>query len=53
MVVLVAYHLYCGSLLRRFEADAIARGHVWFRFFNELPVLVLVVVVLLVVHKPF
>lgn len=53
VVVLIAYHLYCGALLRRFEANAIARGHVWFRFFNELPVLVLVVVVLLVVLKPF
>lgn len=53
VVVLIAYHLYCGALLRRFEADAIARGHVWFRFFNELPVLVLVAVVLLVILKPF
>lgn len=53
VVVLIAYHIYCGALLRRFEANAIARGHVWFRFFNELPVLVLVVVVLLVVLKPF
>lgn len=53
VVVLIAYHLYCGALLRRFEADAIARGHVWFRFFNELPVLLLVAVVLLVILKPF
>ncbi len=53
VVVLIAYHLYCGALLRRFEADTIARGHVWFRFFNELPVLVLVAVVLLVILKPF
>ena len=53
VVVLIVYHLYCGALLRRFEANEIARGHVWFRFFNELPVLVLVAIVLLAVLKPF
>lgn len=50
---LVAYHLYCGRLLRRFREDANTRHHVWFRFFNEVPVLVLFAVVFLVVFKPF
>jgi putative membrane protein len=53
VVVLVAYHLYCGRLLRMFAAGGNARSHVWFRWFNELPVLVLFAVVLLVVVKPF
>lgn len=50
---LIAYHLYCGQLLRQFVAKQNARGHVWFRFFNEIPVLVLFAVVFLVVLKPF
>lgn len=52
-LVLVAYHLYCGRLLRGFAADRNARGHVWFRWFNEMPVIVLFVVVWLVIFKPF
>lgn len=50
---LMAYHLYCGRLLRRFAAGTCTRDHVWFRFFNEVPVLVLFVVVFLVIYKPF
>jgi putative membrane protein len=52
-VFLVAYHLYCGHLLRQFRARKNVRQHVWFRFFNEIPVLVLVAVVFLAVLKPF
>jgi protoporphyrinogen IX oxidase len=50
---LLAYHFYCGALLKRFHAGSNARSHVWFRFFNEVPVLVLLAVVILVVVKPF
>lgn len=50
---LVGYHLYCGHLVKEFAADRNTRSHVWFRFFNEVPVLVLLVVVILVVVKPF
>jgi len=53
VLVLVGYHLYCGRLLRGFRAGTVARSHVWFRWFNELPVLVLFAVVILVVLKPF
>lgn len=53
VAVLIAYHWHCGRLLRAFEAGASTRGHVWFRFYNELPVLVLFAVVFLVVLKPF
>jgi putative membrane protein len=51
--LLVAYHLWCGMLLRDFAADRNARSHVWFRWFNEFPVLVLFAAVLVVVFKPF
>lgn len=50
---LVAYHLYCGHLVKVFAEDRNVRSHVWFRFFNEVPVLVLLAVVILVVVKPF
>ncbi len=55
LVVLLAlgYHHACGSLLRRFEANRNTRSHVWFRWFNEVPVLLLVAAVVLVVVKPF
>jgi putative membrane protein len=54
-VVLLAlgYHHACGVLLRKFEAHANQRGHVWFRWFNEVPVVLLTVAVILVVVKPF
>jgi len=53
VVLLIAYHLYCGRLMRAFAEDRNTRSHVWYRYFNEIPVLVLFVVVFLVVLKPF
>jgi len=53
VVVLVAYHGYCGRLLRNFQAGRNAHSHVWYRWFNEMPVLVLLVVTYLAVLKPF
>ncbi len=50
---LVAYHLYCGKLLNDFRQDRNRHSHVWYRWFNELPVLILFAVVILVVVKPF
>ena len=53
VVLLVAYHAYCGRLLRDFAAERNRRGHVWYRWFNELPVLLLLAVTYLAVVKPF
>jgi len=53
VVGLVVYHFYCGHLVKVFAEDRNARSHVWFHFFNEVPVLVLLAVVILVVVKPF
>lgn len=50
---LVVYHFYCGKIVRDFAADRCHRSHVWFRWFNELPVLVLFSAVILAVVKPF
>lgn len=53
VLVLIAYHVWCGKLLSDFREGGNTRSHVWFRWFNELPVLVLLAVVILVVVKPF
>ena len=53
VALLLAYNLYCRRLLASFVAGRNERSHVWFRFFNEIPVLILLAVVMLVVLKPF
>lgn len=53
VLVLIAYHLYCGRLLKDFAQDRNTKSHVWFRWFNEFPVLILFVAVWLVLFKPF
>jgi len=53
VAALIAYHGYCGKLLGDFKRDRNRHGHVWYRWFNEVPVLMLVGVVILVVVKPF
>lgn len=53
VVLLIGYHVYCGKLVADFKYDRNRFGHVFYRWFNEAPVLVLVVVVILVVVKPF
>ena len=53
VLVLIAYHAYCGKLVNDFKHDRNRRGHVFYRWFNEFPVLILFAVVILVVVKPF
>lgn len=53
VVLTMAYHHACGVLLRRFRSGPVDHGHVWFRWFNEIPVLLLLAAVVLVVVKPF
>jgi putative membrane protein len=53
VVLILGYHHACGVMLRRFVQGTNRRNHVWYRWFNEAPVLLLVVAVLLVVVKPF
>ncbi len=52
VVILVVYHFYCGKLLAQFKQGRNSHGHVWYRWFNEIPVLLLVAVVILVTVKP-
>lgn len=53
VVFLLGYHFYCGHLYRLFAAGKNRHSHVWYRWFNEIPVLMLTVITLLVVLKPF
>ncbi|HEY0635118.1 MAG TPA: protoporphyrinogen oxidase HemJ [Gammaproteobacteria bacterium] len=52
VVLLIAYHLYCGHLVKEFANDRNQRSHVFYRWFNEFPVLILLAVVILAVVKP-
>jgi putative membrane protein len=53
VVLAIGYHHMCGAMLRKFEAHANQRSHLWFRWFNEVPVVLLTLTVILVVVKPF
>ena len=53
VVLLAGYHLYCGRLVKQFAADQNRRSDRFYRWFNELPVLILTAIVILVVVKPF
>jgi putative membrane protein len=53
VAALIAYHVWCYRLLTAFRADANRRSARWYRFFNEVPSLLLIAIVVLVVLKPF
>jgi protoporphyrinogen IX oxidase len=53
VIALVGYHHACGRLLAKFREDSVTYSHTWFRWFNEVPVLLLLAIVVLVVVKPF
>jgi putative membrane protein len=53
VVILFAYHGLCGRYVRYFAKDSNQHGHVFYRWFNEVPVLILIAVIILAVVKPF
>ncbi|MES2262295.1 MAG: CopD family protein [Pseudomonadota bacterium] len=53
VVLAIGYSHACGALLKKFERGVNRRSHTWFRWFNEVPVLLLLAIVVLVVVKPF
>lgn len=53
VLLAIGYHHACGSLLKKFEKGVNARSHGWYRWFNEVPVLLLIAITILVVVKPF
>lgn len=52
VVVLIAYHIYCGKLLNNFKNNRNTRSHVFYRWFNEFPVLLMIAIIMLVIVKP-
>lgn len=53
VVLLIGYHISCGWFMVRFRENRNTHSHVFFRYFNEVPVLILIAIVILVVVKPF
>ena len=53
VAMLIAYHLYCGKLLIDFKHDRNRHGHVFYRWLNEFPVLLLIAIICLAVVKPY
>jgi putative membrane protein len=53
VAILIGYHVYCGKLLKDFALDRNTHSHVFYRWFNEFPVLILIAVTILVEVQPF
>ena len=53
VVLLIGYHHWCIRIVKAFKNDTNTRSHVWYRWFNEAPVVGLVAIAILVVVKPF
>lgn len=53
VILMIGYHHACGSILKKFQRGHNRRSHVWFRWFNEVPVVMMLIAVILVVVKPF
>jgi putative membrane protein len=53
VLALLGYHHSCGVMLRKFSQGQMKRSHIWFRWFNEVPVVLMLAAVILVVVKPF
>jgi putative membrane protein len=52
VLLLVAYHVWCGKLLLDFKHDRNTKSHIWYRWFNEVPVIFLIGIVVLAIVKP-
>lgn len=51
--LLIAYHIWCLSLLRSFKKGSNIHSHTWYRWFNEIPTIGLVAIILLAVLRPY
>ena len=52
LLILISYHVYCGKLLQDFKHDRNRHSHTWYRWYNEIPVIFLIAIILLAVYKP-
>ena len=52
VLLVIGYHHACYGILKKFRASVNTKSGVWYRWFNEVPVILLVVIVALVIFKP-
>ena len=52
LLLLGCYHVHCGKLLKDFKHDHNRHTHVWYRWYNEIPVVFLIAIILLAVYRP-
>jgi len=52
LLALIGYHIWCRQLVIAFREERNQHGHKWYRYFNEAPSLLLILIVILVVIKP-
>jgi putative membrane protein len=52
VLIIIVYHLQCKKLLKNFIEKTNMKTHVWYRWFNEVPVLLMLIITALVVIKP-
>ena len=53
IAILIVYHIHCGKLVAQFKADQNKHGHVFYRWYNEFPVILLIAIIILAIIKPF
>ena len=53
VAMLITYHVWCGKIVVDFKNDGNIKSHIWYRWFNEVPVIFLIAIIILVVVKPF
>ena len=52
VVILTFYHLYLGRILEQFKLDLNKHSHKYYRFINEIPTLLLILIIFVVIFKP-
>ena len=52
VVILTLYHIYLGKLLSQFKADNNRHSHKFYRYINEIPTILLILIIFVVIFKP-
>ena len=52
VILLTLYHFYLGKILNQFKADQNNRSHKFYRYINEIPTILLILIVFVVIFKP-
>ena len=52
VIILTGYHFYLGSLLNQFYLDQNSKTSKFYRYINEIPTLLLILIIFIVIFKP-